>query len=105
MTLPLTQARRLQAKLVRNFRDADARKAELSALGVTVDDRTRTRSFLPPVEPDYGPLGHDYMRAEDDERELSEEDLGRINELLKDRLEAKLKKRYQISLTLALTLT
>ena len=46
-------------------------------------------SFRPVVEIDYGPLGHDYSRAEDDERELSEEELETINGLLAERLQAR----------------
>ena len=87
-------AKRLQAKFDRKFDDADACKAKLEGLGVRIFDKNREWSYKPFVKADYGPLGHDYSRASDDEAELDEAALAQINELLATRLEAKLKMQY-----------
>ncbi|GMI15914.1 hypothetical protein TrVE_jg8850 [Triparma verrucosa] len=44
---------------------------------------------------DFGPLGHDYERAPDDTAELSEDFVAEINDLIRLRLEAKLKRNFQ----------
>eukprot|EP00966_Prymnesium_polylepis_P091964 2128851-Prymnesium_polylepis.1 len=79
-------AERLAAKMSRDFTTADAIKKSLSGLGVTVFDREKTWVFTPPK--DFGPLGHDYVRAEEDDTEFDEASLDRINTLLKERLSA-----------------
>ena len=42
---------------------------------------------------DVGPYGHDYVRAEEDSTEFDEQALATINDLLRDRLAAKLEGR------------
>lgn len=44
---------------------------------------------------DFGPAGHDYTRAEDDEAVLGEAERGDIDELLRRRLEAKLGREFE----------
>jgi cysteinyl-tRNA synthetase len=44
---------------------------------------------------DFGPAGHDYVRAEDDEAVLSESEQSDIDELLRRRLEAKLSREFE----------
>ena len=77
--------------MARRFDEADAAKDKLQALGARVNDREKTWRYQPFVMPDFGPLGHDYTRATDDESDLDEEQLATINRLLAERLEAKLR--------------
>lgn len=85
-------ASRLEAKMGRDFDKADALKAQLSGLGVSVNDKRRTWEYSTPR--DVGPYGHDYVRAEEDSTEFDEQALATINDLLRDRLAAKLEGRY-----------
>ncbi len=82
----------------REFDAADEVRNKLNDMGVRVLDREQEwfvwRKRRPMGAPrDFGPLGHDYTRANDDKSELSEEVLGEINELLRKRLEAKMSRR------------
>ena len=88
-------ARRLAARLTRQFDVADTTKAELGRLGVYMDDKRRTWRFDPPK--DYGPLGHDYERAEEDSTPFDEGQLETINDLLRRRMEAKMTKRFDVA--------
>ena len=89
-------ASRLQAKLTRNYDEADAVLETLRALGVRVRDKTRSWSFAGPPEPvDFGPMGHDYTRADDCAAELDDEALAAINGLIAERLQYKLSRRYE----------
>jgi cysteinyl-tRNA synthetase len=88
-------AQRLEARISRNFNKADDLKSQLMSLRVKINDRARTWSYLPPK--DYGPLGHDYTRPVEDETFFDEETLGRINVMLKERLEAREAAKYDIA--------
>jgi len=84
----------------REFDAADEVRNKLNDMGVRVLDREQEwfvwRKRRPMGAPrDFGPLGHDYTRANDDKSELSEEVLGEINELLRKRLEAKMSRRFE----------
>ncbi|GMH65618.1 hypothetical protein TL16_g04244 [Triparma laevis f. inornata] len=48
-----------------------------------------------PPQWDFGPLGHDYERAPDDAAELSDDFVAEVNDLIRQRLEAKLKRNFQ----------
>jgi len=85
-------AARLQAKCSRDFDKADEIRDQLIALGVSINENNRSWKYK-----DHGPLGHNYERAEDDESDLDEEKLARINNLLRDRLQAKLRKQFDVS--------
>ena len=87
-------AERLAAKFARRFDEADAAREKLEEMGVKVQDKAREWRYRPFVMPDYGPLGHDYRRAEDDAKEIDEASLEKINALLAQRLEAKLRTTY-----------
>lgn len=73
-------ARRLQAKFGRRFDEADQCKAQLEKIGVRLFDRDRAWRYKPVNMADFGALGHDYARAEDDEAALDDAALGSINE-------------------------
>ena len=88
-------ARRLEAKMKRAFNTADGLKDQLRAFGVSVDDREKVWRYAPVVPRVFGPDGHDYTRAEDDSTELGEDQLARINTLLKQRMEAKMARRFE----------
>ncbi|KOO31834.1 hypothetical protein Ctob_011208 [Chrysochromulina tobinii] len=87
-------AQRLQAKLNRQFDEADKCKAQLEVIGVRLQDRLREWRFKKFEAQDYGPLGHDYVHATDDAVQLDEQALATINSLLAKRLEAKLQMKY-----------
>ena len=55
-------------------------------------DREKTWTCRPPK--DFGPLGHDYERAADDDTPFDEATLAKINELLAQRLQAKLTRAF-----------
>ena len=84
----------MQAKLNRQFDDADKCKAQLEVIGVRLQDRLREWRFKKFEAQDYGPLGHDYVHATDDAVQLDEQALATINSLLAKRLEAKLQMKY-----------
>ena len=87
-------ADRLNAKFARRFDEADAARETLEGMGVKVQDKAREWRYRPFVMPDYGPLGHDYTRAEDDAKEIDDATLEKINALIAQRLEAKLRTTY-----------
>ena len=80
-------ASRLAAKMVRDFDKADALKDQLQGLGVSVQDKRKTWAYTAPK--DYGPLGHDYERADDCAADLDDAAIARINELLATRLQVR----------------
>lgn len=90
--------RRLEAKLARNFDEADALREQLFGLGVSINERTKEWSYTPTdLTARYGPLGHDYTRAEADEMEIEEETLATINKLLAQRLSAKFRREFHVA--------
>jgi cysteinyl-tRNA synthetase len=101
-----------ELRRARDFAGADELRDKLrEKFNVIVDDRQKTwwveegsgggnwgaeRATRKPVlTKDFGPVGHDYVRAEDDEAELGEAEKGDINELLRRRLEAKLGREFE----------
>lgn len=54
-----------------------------------MDDRSREWEYSTPVRPDFGPTGHDYTRASDDETSLEQEEISQIDALLAERLEVR----------------
>jgi len=90
-------AKRLNAKLARRFNDADKCRDELKAMGVKLNDKTREWQYAPAPSRDLGPLGHDYARAPDDKAEMSEEELAAVNQLLAERLQAKLNRDFDVA--------
>ena len=87
-------AERLAAKVTRDFTRADGLRDELRGMGVNVDDRTKEWVYAPVEEIDFGPTGHDYTRSADDAAELDEAAVGAVNELLAQRLRAKMARRF-----------
>jgi len=85
-------AARLEAKLDRKFGEADSLLSQLGGMGVSLRDREKTWTCRPPK--DFGPLGHDYERAADDDTPFDEATLAKINELLAQRLQAKLTRAF-----------
>ena len=49
------------------YNQADSLKQQLKGLGVSVRDRAQTWSYRAPPPRDFGPKGHDYARAQEDE--------------------------------------
>lgn len=90
-------AERGEARSERDYARADAiKKLLVSEHGVQVIDRSGewyvgeaqpARDFTPR---NFGPLGHDYKQTEEDATPLAEEKLKEVNDLLRDRLAAKL---------------
>jgi len=87
-------ARRLQAKISRNFGEADALRDQLRAECIAINDKTKEWSVDADAYVKIGPNGHNLERASDDEAELDDEMLERINALLKRRLESKISRRF-----------
>lgn len=105
-------AQRAQYRADGEFEEADVVKGRLTELGVTVIDKERSwfigkrprrgarmgSAIASPMseKPEtnlmerFGPLGHDYIRADESGVEVDAEGLAHINELLRNRLEAKL---------------
>ena len=71
---------------------ADSLLSQLGGMGVSLRDREKTWTCRPPK--DFGPLGHDYERAADDDTPFDEATLAKINELLAQRLQAKLTRAF-----------
>jgi len=85
----------------RDFSGADEVRDALAEIGVRVLDKEyewyamRKRTAGPPRERNFGPLGHDYTRAADDQTELTDEQTAEINELIRKRLEAKMSRSFE----------
>lgn len=106
-------AQRSELRAARDFAGADAVRAELQDMGVTVFDRDfkwfvtgsgagrfdrersdRNGARSPRAPMDFGPLGHDYSRASDDMAQLSPDAIAAIDRLLAARLAAKMSRRF-----------
>ena len=87
---------RLEAKLARNFAQADTLRDDLSALGVSIHERRKEWTYTPSdLRARYAPLGHDYTRAEEDKSEIDETTLEAINLRLSERLSAKFRRDFR----------
>lgn len=116
LDLPAIEAlleERSSLRATRQWNAADAIRTQLwEEFGVEVNDEDRRWRLDPERDPstraqptarappkpqprDFGALGHDYSRAEDDDASLREGALDSINELLRERLEAKMARRFQ----------
>ena len=56
--------------------------------------RKAARGGAPRTPRDFGPLGHDYVKAADDTSEFDDEKLATINGLIKTRLECKMARDF-----------
>ncbi|KAJ1624259.1 hypothetical protein T492DRAFT_1048473 [Pavlovales sp. CCMP2436] len=108
-TVNVLLAARLDAKISRDFDEADAAYAKIKEIGVTVFDKQKTwfvgsHSDAPRDRGDtqifrgerrnFGPLGHDYTRADNDVSPMMEAQVKAVNALLASRLAAKMSRDF-----------
>jgi len=94
--------KRAELRAARDFKGADEIRDQLKALSVVADDRRlqwfvnlrKTPRGRRGADANFGPLGHDYSQADDDEGSLDEDAIRTVNQLLALRLSAKLERRF-----------
>jgi len=108
-------ASRADLRAQRDWAGADEVRDQLSRMGIMVLDREAewfvrnprkaARGGAPPTPRDFGPLGHDYIKAADDTSEFDDEKLATINGLIKTRLECKMARDFATADATLTTLT